>query len=51
LPIGGRPRDYIDATEPLVKIIEQLSKRKSNQVYIERPEFSIKMEKRAGEQI
>ena len=25
LPNGGKPRDYLDATQPLVKIIEQLA--------------------------
>jgi oxaloacetate decarboxylase alpha subunit len=50
LPDGGRPREYLDATQPLVKIIEQLSKRNgSNQVYIERPGFTIRMEKRLSE--
>jgi hypothetical protein len=39
----------LDATQPLVKIIEQLAKRKeSNQVYIKQPGFTIRMEKRAG---
>jgi oxaloacetate decarboxylase alpha subunit len=47
LPNGGKPREYLDATQPLVKIIEQLAKRKdSNQVYIKQPGFTIKMEKR-----
>ena len=49
LPDHGKPRAYIDATQPLVKIIEQLSKRKdSNQVYIQRPGFRIRMEKRSN---
>ena len=49
LPDHGKPKEYIDATQPLVKIIEQLSKRKdSNQVYIERPGFTVRMERRAG---
>ena len=47
LPDHGKPREYLDATQPLVKIIEQLSQRKdSNQVYIRRPGFTIRMEKR-----
>ena len=47
LPNSGKPREYLDATQPLVKIIEQLAKRKdSNQVYIKQPGFTIKMEKR-----
>jgi oxaloacetate decarboxylase alpha subunit len=49
LPDHGKPREYIDATQPLVKIIEQLSKRKdSNQVYIKQPGFTVRMEKRSG---
>ncbi len=49
LPDHGKPREYLDATQPLVKIIEQLAKRKeSNQVYIKQPGFSIRMEKRSG---
>jgi hypothetical protein len=48
LPDHGKPREYLDATQPLVKIIEQMAKRKdSNQVFIERPGFKIRMEKRA----
>ncbi|HMA79843.1 MAG TPA: hypothetical protein VKR81_03100, partial [Candidatus Binatia bacterium] len=48
LPNGGKPRDYLDATQPLVKIIEQLSQRKeSNQVYIKQPGFTIRIEKRS----
>jgi oxaloacetate decarboxylase (Na+ extruding) subunit alpha len=48
LPNGGRPREYLDATQPLVKLIEQISKRKeSNQVYIKQPGFTVRMEKRA----
>ena len=49
LPNGGKPREYLDATQPLVKIIEQLAKRKeSNQVFIQQPGFSIRMEKRSA---
>ncbi len=49
LPDHGKPREYIDATQPLVKIIEQLAKRKdSNQVYIKQPGFTVRMEKRSG---
>ena len=49
LPNGGKPREYLDATQPLVKIIEQLAKRKeSNQVFIKQPGFTIRMEKRSG---
>jgi oxaloacetate decarboxylase alpha subunit len=49
LPNGGRPREYLDGTQPLVNIIEQLAKRKeSNQVFIKQPGFTIRMEKRSG---
>jgi len=49
LPNDGKPREYLDATQPLVKLIEQLSKRKdSNQIYIKQPGFSIRMERRSG---
>ena len=48
-PIDGKPREYLDATQPLVNIIEQLAKRKdSNQVYIKQPGFTVRMEKRSG---
>lgn len=46
---AGKPREYLDATQPLVKLIEQLSKRKdSNQIYIKQPGFSIRMERRGA---
>ena len=48
LPNDGRPREYLDGTQPLVKLIEQLSKRKdSKQIYIKRPGFSVRMERRS----
>ena len=44
----GKPREYLDATQPLVKLIEQIAKRKeSNQVYIKRPGLTVRMERRA----
>jgi oxaloacetate decarboxylase alpha subunit len=49
LSSDGAQRDYLDGSRPLVKLIEQLSKRKdSNQIYIKRPGFSVRLEKRAG---
>jgi len=49
LPNDGKPDEYLDATQPLVKLIEQLSKLKdSNQIYIKRPYFSGRLEKRAA---
>jgi oxaloacetate decarboxylase alpha subunit len=50
LPDGGRPREYLDAAQPLVKLLEQISQRKeSSQVYIKRPGFTVRMERRASE--
>jgi oxaloacetate decarboxylase alpha subunit len=44
----GKPREYLDATRPLVKLIEQIAQRKgSNRVYIKRPGFTLRMERRA----
>jgi oxaloacetate decarboxylase alpha subunit len=49
LPDGGKPREYLNGDLPLVKLIEQLSKRKaSNQIFIKRPGFSVRMEKRTA---
>jgi oxaloacetate decarboxylase alpha subunit len=49
LPKGGKPSEYLDAGQPLVKIIEQISNRRgSNQVYIKQPGFTIRMAKRVG---
>jgi oxaloacetate decarboxylase alpha subunit len=49
LPDGGKPRDYLNGDQSLVKLIEQLSKRKgANQIYIKRPGFSVRMEKRTA---
>ncbi|HXG53044.1 MAG TPA: biotin carboxyl carrier protein [candidate division Zixibacteria bacterium] len=45
---SGKPRTYLDGGQPLVKLIEQLSKREdSRQIYIRRPGFSVRLEKRA----
>src|SRR5919106_1715189 len=49
LPDGGKPREYLNGNLPLVQLIEQLSQRKgSNQIYIKRPGFSVRMEKRTA---
>jgi oxaloacetate decarboxylase alpha subunit len=43
----GKPREYLDATQPLVRLIEQISKRKaSNQIYVRQPGFALRMERR-----
>jgi oxaloacetate decarboxylase alpha subunit len=47
LPDGGKPRVYLDGNQPLITLIEQLAKNnESHQVYIKRPDFFIKMEKK-----
>jgi oxaloacetate decarboxylase alpha subunit len=47
LPDGGRPREYLDGAQPLMKLLEQISKRKeSSQVYIKRPGFTVRLERR-----
>jgi oxaloacetate decarboxylase alpha subunit len=48
LPDGGKPRDYLNANQPLLKLIEQLSKRKDSRIYITRPGFSVRLEKRSS---
>jgi oxaloacetate decarboxylase (Na+ extruding) subunit alpha len=49
LPDGGKPGESLNGDLPLVKLIEQLSQRKgSNQIYIKRPGFSVRMEKRGA---
>jgi oxaloacetate decarboxylase alpha subunit len=49
LPNGGKPRDYLNGTQPLVKLIEQMAKRNdSKQVYIKQPGFSLRIAKRSG---
>jgi oxaloacetate decarboxylase alpha subunit len=46
----GKPREYLDVTQPLVKLIEQIAKRKeSSQVYIKQPGFTVRMERRAAQ--
>jgi oxaloacetate decarboxylase alpha subunit len=48
LPNGGKPRDYLNANQPLLKLIEQLSRRKDSRIFITRPGFSVRMEKRSS---
>jgi oxaloacetate decarboxylase alpha subunit len=48
LPNGGQPREYLDARQPLVKLLEQIAKqRDNNRIYIRRPGLTVRMEKRA----
>jgi len=43
---AGAPREYLSATQPLVRLIGELSKRKDcRQVFIEKNGFSLRMEK------
>jgi oxaloacetate decarboxylase alpha subunit len=50
LPNGGQPREYLDARRPLVKLLEQIAQqRDNNQIYIRRPGFTVRMERRASE--
>ncbi len=42
LPDGGKPRIQLDAQQSLLKIVEQIAKqKKTGQVFIKRPEFSL----------
>jgi oxaloacetate decarboxylase alpha subunit len=48
LPDGGKPRQYLDANQSLVKLLEQISKkRESSSVFIQRPGLTVRMERRA----
>jgi len=45
---AGKPLDYLDGKEPLVKLIEDMAKRNScTQVYVTRPGFSLRLERRS----
>jgi oxaloacetate decarboxylase alpha subunit len=49
LPKNGKPRAYLDGDQPLLNLIEQLSKRKdANQIYISKPGLTIRMERRSA---
>ena len=44
---AGAPREYVSARQPLVKLIGELAKRKDcSQVYIQKGEFSLRLEKK-----
>jgi oxaloacetate decarboxylase alpha subunit len=46
---GGKPKEYLDGRKPLIKLIEQISKRKeSNRVYIKQPGFTVRLERRVS---
>ncbi len=47
VPAKSRPRVYLDATQPLVKVLEGIAKKKElTRVFIERPDFTLRLEKR-----
>jgi hypothetical protein len=42
-----RPLEYLNAEQPLVNLLQELSKRKDcNQIHVQRPGFSITLERR-----
>jgi oxaloacetate decarboxylase alpha subunit len=45
---AGRPREYLSVTQPLVRLIAELAKRKDcSQVFIEKKDFTMRLEKAA----
>ena len=44
---SGKPVEYLNAKQPLLRLIENIAKyKKSNHIYITRPEFSLQLDKR-----
>jgi oxaloacetate decarboxylase (Na+ extruding) subunit alpha len=44
---AGAPREHLNGTQPLIRLIEELSKKRNcNQVFISQPEFSVTLGKR-----
>jgi hypothetical protein len=44
---AGAPKEYLSATLPLVRLIEELSKRKDcNQVFIEKKALTLRLERK-----
>ena len=42
LPDGGRPREYLNAGTPLVRLVGELTRQdKANHIYIRKPDFSL----------
>ena len=42
LPAAGSPREYLSAKQPLVRLIEELSRKKDcRQIFIRKPGFSL----------
>lgn len=49
LATAGAPRGYLSAKQPLIRLIEELSRKKGcSQIYIRRPDFSLKLSKSAA---
>ena len=47
---AGAPKEYLSATQPLVRLIGELSKRKDcSQVFIEKKGFTLRLEKKMAE--
>lgn len=46
---AGKPREYLNGKEPLVKLIENIARCKGcDQVYVRRPGFSLRLERRSN---
>jgi hypothetical protein len=44
---AGAPREYVSATQPLIKLIGELTKRRDcSQVYIQKSGMTLRLEKR-----
>ena len=50
LATDGAPREYLNGAQPLVRLVEELTKKKDcHQVFIRRPGFSLALGKRAAQ--
>ena len=46
---AGPPREYLNATQPLVWLVEELTKKKEyTQIYVRKPGFSLTLERKTG---
>ena len=49
LQTAGRPREYLSASQPLVRLINELTRQKEyTQVYIRKPGFSLTLGRNAN---
>lgn len=47
---AGAPREYLNASQPLLRLVEELSKQKEyRQIYIRKENLSLRLEKRGGD--